>query len=60
MAPLVLGLVLGPMIETNLRNGLTANELNPVIFLTRPISGTLLAGALLTVLWSWWRGRRQR
>ncbi|MEQ8709791.1 MAG: tripartite tricarboxylate transporter permease [Rhodospirillales bacterium] len=59
MAPLVLGLVLGPMIETNLRNGLTANELNPMIFLTRPISGTLLAGAVLTVLWSWWRGRRR-
>lgn len=60
MAPLVLGLVLGPMIETNLRNALTANELDPTIFVTRPISAVLLAAAVLTVFWSWWRSRKPR
>ena len=53
MAPVVLGLVLGPLIETNLRNGLTANDMDPTVFLTRPISAILIAAIVLTVLWTW-------
>lgn len=50
MAPLVLGLVLGPIIEKNLRDALTTNMMNPAVFLTRPISCALLVITLITVL----------
>lgn len=58
MAPIVIGLVLGPIIESNLRNGLTANDMDLTVFVTRPISGTLLAIIVLTLGWSFLRGRR--
>ena len=57
MAPVVLGLVLGPMIETNLRNALTANDMDATVFLTRPISAVLLAAAVFTIVWTWRRHR---
>jgi putative tricarboxylic transport membrane protein len=41
-APLVLALVLGPIMETSLRRSLLLSSGNPMIFLTRPISGVLL------------------
>ncbi|MCY4396402.1 MAG: hypothetical protein OXC10_14840, partial [Rhodospirillaceae bacterium] len=57
MAPVVLGLVLGPMIETNLRNALTANDMDATVFLTRPIGALLLAAAVFTIVWTWRRHR---
>jgi len=39
LSPLILGLVLGPMIEDNLRIGLIKTNNNFLPFLTRPISG---------------------
>ncbi len=45
--PIVLGLVLGPIIERNLIGSLVSSDMNPLIFVTRPISGTIL---LLTVV----------
>lgn len=48
IAPLVLGLVLGPMIENNLRRALTISNGDYSVFLTRPISLVFL---LITVLW---------
>lgn len=48
IAPLVLGLVLGPMIENNLRRALTISNGDFSVFLTRPISLVFL---LITVLW---------
>jgi putative tricarboxylic transport membrane protein len=44
--PLMLGFVLGPMIEENLRRTLQVAEGNPMVFLTRPLS---LVFILLTV-----------
>lgn len=49
MAPLVIGLVLGPIVEVNLRNGLIANQMDPTVFVTRPISAGLLF-ALVVIL----------
>jgi TctA family transporter len=47
-APLLLGLVLGPMLEDNFRRALTIARGDPLVFVTRPISaGLLLAAALL-------------
>ena len=41
-APLLLGFVLGPMMEENLRRALLLSRGDPMVFLTRPISLTLL------------------
>jgi TctA family transporter len=41
-APLLLGFVLGPMMEENLRRALLLSRGDPVVFFTRPISLTLL------------------
>jgi putative tricarboxylic transport membrane protein len=48
IAPLVLGLVLGPMIENNLRRALTISNGDFSIFFTRPISLIFL---IITLLW---------
>ncbi len=42
VVPCLLGLILGPMLEYNLRRALMANLGDPTVFLTRPISLTLL------------------
>jgi putative tricarboxylic transport membrane protein len=41
-APLLLGFVLGPMMEENLRRALLLSRGDPMVFLTRPISLVLL------------------
>jgi putative tricarboxylic transport membrane protein len=41
-APLMLGLVLGPVLEENLRRGLKLNDGDFTVFLTRPVSLALL------------------
>jgi putative tricarboxylic transport membrane protein len=46
-APMLLGLVLGPMMEENLRRAMVMSGGNPGVFVTRPISGALLALAAL-------------
>ncbi|WP_346243823.1 tripartite tricarboxylate transporter permease [Shouchella clausii] len=47
MSPIVLGLILGPMIESNMQRSMIMSGGDISIFFTRPISGTFL---LLTVL----------
>jgi TctA family transporter len=51
-APLLLGFVLGPMMEENLRRALLLSRGDPAVFFTRPISLTLLviAAALLAIV----------
>jgi TctA family transporter len=50
-APLLLGFVLGPMMEENLRRALLLSRGDPSVFFTRPISLTLLIiAALLLVI----------
>jgi putative tricarboxylic transport membrane protein len=50
LAPLILALVLGPLMETNFRNSLTLSDGSLLIFLTRPISVTFLAISALLLL----------
>jgi putative tricarboxylic transport membrane protein len=52
MAPLVLGLVLGDILDKSLRRGLVLSEgsLEPFIF--RPISAVLATATLVTILFS--------
>jgi putative tricarboxylic transport membrane protein len=49
-APLLLGFVLGPMMEENLRRALLLSRGDATVFATRPISAGLLAAAILLVL----------
>ena len=45
-APLLLGFVLGPLLEENLRRALIISRGDPSVFVTRPISAVLLVFAL--------------
>jgi TctA family transporter len=49
-APLLLGFVLGPMMEENLRRALLLSRGDPSVFLTRPLSLAMLIAAVLLVL----------
>ena len=49
-APLLLGFVLGPMMEENFRRALLLSRGDYTVFLTRPLSGGLLIAAALLVL----------
>jgi TctA family transporter len=50
-APLALGVVLGPLMEENLRRAMLLARGDPTVFLTRPISaGFLIASALVLIL----------
>jgi len=46
-APLLLGFILGPMLEENLRRALLLSRGDWSVFVTRPLSAGLLLAALL-------------
>ena len=50
MAPLILGVVLGPILDSNLRRGLVLSDGSLIPFLTRPISLVLWITIALTFL----------
>ena len=49
-APMLMGLILGPMMEENMRRAMTVSRGDPMIFLRRPLSAALLAIAALLLL----------
>ena len=49
-APLLLGFVLGPLLEENLRRAMIISRGDPSIFVTRPISATLLVIAVAVLV----------
>jgi putative tricarboxylic transport membrane protein len=52
MAPLILGLVLGDLLEKNLTRGLVLSGGSVAPFFTRPISGGIAAITAFSILWS--------
>ena len=61
-APLLLGFVLGPLLEENLRRALIISRGDPTVFVTRPISAALLVvavGALVLAVLPAIRRRRE-
>jgi putative tricarboxylic transport membrane protein len=50
LAPLVLGLVLGPMIENNMRRALTTSNGDFMVFIESPISAIFLVCSILWIL----------
>lgn len=62
-APLLLGVILGPLVEENLRRALMISQGDLSVFVTRPISLALLiatAGLVIGFLWSNYRSSRRR
>lgn len=59
LAPVILGFILGPIAETNLRRGLMMTQGNFLPFLTKPVSGTFLVIALASVVYSVIKERKQ-
>jgi TctA family transporter len=49
-APLLLGFILGPLMEENLRRALLLSRGDPTVFFTRPLSASLLAVAAVLLL----------
>jgi putative tricarboxylic transport membrane protein len=49
-APLLLGFVLGPLLEENLRRAMILSRGDPMTFISRPISATLLFIALAVLI----------
>lgn len=50
LPPIILGFILGPMVETNLRRGLQMSKGSFIPFLTTPISGFFLAIAAVFIV----------
>jgi putative tricarboxylic transport membrane protein len=57
LAPLILGVVLGDQIEANLIQAVSTDA-NPWLFLTRPISGGLIAASVASVALAVWQHNR--
>lgn len=50
-APLIIGLVLGPMLEENLRQGLLMVHGNFIVFFHRPITAAFLTISVILLIW---------
>ncbi len=50
LAPAIIGVILGPMAEQQLRRALAIAEGSPMVFLTRPIAAVLIGAAVLLVV----------
>jgi TctA family transporter len=50
-APLMLGFILGPMLEENFRRAMLLSRGSFGTFVTRPISGTLLGIIAIFIIW---------
>src|SRR6266542_4151990 len=60
IAPLVMGIILGPMAEQFFLPSMVANPNDLTVFLTRPVSAVILAIATLMIVWpvvKSWRAR---
>ncbi len=60
IAPLVMGIILGPMAEQFFLTSMVANQNDVTVFVTRPVSAVILAIATLMIVWpvvKSWRAR---
>jgi putative tricarboxylic transport membrane protein len=53
IAPVMIGLILGPAAEQHLRRALAISQGDWTVFVTRPLAATLLVAASIVVLWGW-------
>ncbi len=59
LAPFILGVILGDQIEINLLRAVMTDA-DPWLFVTRPISGVLLAASVVSVVFAIWQHRRMQ
>lgn len=59
-APFIIGFILGPMAETNLRRGLMLSDGNFLAFFANPIACVFLALAILSVAWHLYQALRPK
>ncbi|MEE9428620.1 MAG: tripartite tricarboxylate transporter permease [Paracoccaceae bacterium] len=60
LSPVVIGVILGPLLENNLRRSLLISREGYWIFIDRPISATLLVVNVLLICWVIWSTIRKR
>ena len=64
LAPVMIGLILGPMADQQLRRALAISDGDWTVFIIRPIAATFLCLALAAAIWPWvrphTRGRTSR
>ena len=54
LAPIVLGIVFGPIVEDNLRNALAVSDMDPTVFIIRPISaGLIVVMGIMVAIWDY-------
>jgi putative tricarboxylic transport membrane protein len=58
--PLVVGLVLGPMLEMRLKQSMSVSSGDPTIFLTHPLAATFLTLSIIAVAGFIWSNRSRR
>jgi putative tricarboxylic transport membrane protein len=59
-APLILGLILGPMAEQNLNRALMISHNNWKVFFQRPISCIFIIVTILSVIYTVWSSSRKK
>jgi putative tricarboxylic transport membrane protein len=57
-APMLLGFVLGPLVEENLRRALLLSRGDMMTFIERPISASVMAVTALLMIWTIWNAIR--
>jgi putative tricarboxylic transport membrane protein len=60
ITPMVLGVILGPLAETNFMTTMISFGNDWTVFFTRPISGTIMVVAVLTIVYPVFRQLRKR
>jgi putative tricarboxylic transport membrane protein len=60
VGPAVIGLILGPLAETQFRRALAISEGDPAVFVTQPISATLLVLTVAAALLPWLLRQKRR
>ncbi|MCC5986187.1 MAG: tripartite tricarboxylate transporter permease [Pararhodobacter sp.] len=58
-APLLLGFVLGPLMEDHFRRALQLARGDVTVFFTRPVSGVIMSIVVLLLVWSFWSAMRK-
>lgn len=59
-APLLLGFVLGPLMEEHFRRSMLLSRGSFMVFFERPISGTIMALTIMIIIWGIWSSGRQK
>jgi TctA family transporter len=49
-APMILGFILGPLMEENLRRAMLLSRGDPTVFFTKPISAGFMIGSFILLL----------